>query len=99
MNDGKAVGYSEKEIIVGVLKSMAPNLRLRNVLETMTNLTLTRLMRFLLAHFEEGNAPDLCRQLTLMSQLSEETTYQFVIHSLEMRQRVIIASKQSDEIT
>ena len=56
-------------------------------------------MRFLLAHFEEGNAPDLCGQPTLMSQLSEESTYQFVIHSLEMTQEVIIASKQFDEIT
>ena len=34
-----------------------------------------------------------------MSQLSEEVTYQFVIRCSEMRQKVIIASKQSDEIT
>ena len=78
---------------------MAPNLRLRNVLETMTDLTLSRLMKLLQAHFEEGNAPELCGQLTLMCQLSEESTYQFVIRCLEMRQKVIIASEQSDEIT
>ena len=78
---------------------MAPNLRLRNVLETMTDLTLARLMSFLEAHFEEGSAPDLCGRLTSMSQLSEESTYQFIIRCLEMRQKVIIASKQSDEIT
>ena len=78
---------------------MAPNLRLRNVLETMTDLTLARLMNFLQAHFEDGNAPDLCGRLTSMSQLSEESTYQFVIRCLEMRQKVVIASKQSDEIT
>ena len=93
INDGKAAGYSEKEIIEGVLKSMAPNLRLRNVLETMTDLTLTRLMRFLQAYFEESNAPDLRGQFTSMSQLSEESNYQFVIRCLEMRQKVIIASK------
>ena len=34
-----------------------------------------------------------------MSQLSEESTYQFVIRCLEMRQKVIIASKQPDKIT
>ena len=33
-----------------------------------------------------------------MSQLSEESIYQIVIHCLEMRQKVIITSKQSDEI-
>ena len=99
INDGKAAGYSEKEIIAGVLKSMAPNLRLRNVLENMTGLTLTRLMRFLQALFEEGNAPDLCLQLTSMFQLSEESTCQFVIRCWEMREEVVIASKQSDEVT
>ena len=56
-------------------------------------------MRFLKAYFEEGNVPDLCRQLTSLSQLSDESTYPFAILCLEIRQKVIIASKQSDEIT
>ena len=34
-----------------------------------------------------------------MYQPSAESTFQFVIRCLEMRQKVIIASKQSDEIT
>ena len=32
INDGKATGYSEKKLIARVLKSMAPNLPLANVL-------------------------------------------------------------------
>ena len=59
-NDGRANGYSEKEIRAVALKTIAPNLGLRNVPETRTDLTLTRLMRFLKAHFEESNGPDLC---------------------------------------
>ena len=78
---------------------MPPNLRLRNVLETMEGLTLDTLLRFLQAHFEEGNAPDLCSQLTSMARLSDEMAYHFVICCLEMRQKVIVASKQSDDIT
>lgn len=54
INDGRTTGYSEKEITARVLKAMTPNLRLRNVLKTMTELTLARIMRFLQAHFEEG---------------------------------------------
>ena len=99
IHDGKSAGYSDKEIFAGVLKAMAPNLRLRNVLETMPDFTLKRLTRFLQAHFEEGNAPDLCSQLTSMSQNSEESSYQFVTRCLEMRQKVMVASKQSDNIT
>ena len=78
---------------------MSPNLPLRNVLKTMESLTLDTLLRFLQAHFEEGNAPDLCSQSTSMDQLSNETAYHFVIRCLGISQRVIVASKQSDDIT
>ena len=39
INDGRTVGCSEKEIIVGVLKVMKLNLRLRNVLQTRIDVT------------------------------------------------------------
>ena len=52
---------------------MSLDLLLRNVLETMEWLTLDTLERFLQAHLEKGNASDLCRQLTSMAQLSNET--------------------------
>ena len=78
---------------------MGPNWRLRKILETMTDLTLARLMRFSQTHFEEGNSPDLRGKLASMSQLTEGSTYRFVIRCLEMRQKIIIACKQSDEIT
>ena len=42
---------------------MAQTLRLGNVLETMTDLTLARLLSFLQLHFKEGNASDLCGNL------------------------------------
>ena len=41
INDDRTAGYSDHEIVVGVLKTtMLPNLRLRNVLETMQGLIL-----------------------------------------------------------
>ena len=98
INDGRTAGYSDNEIAGGVLKAMPPNLRLRNVLESMECLNLDTLLRFLQAHFEEGNAPDLCSQLTSVAQLSDETAYHFAIRCLEMRQKVIVASKQSYDI-
>ena len=92
--------YSEKgNNILAVLNAMAPNWRLRKFLETMTYITLARLMRFLQTHFEEGNSRDLRGKLASMSQLTEESTYHFVIRCLETRQKIIIACKQSDEIT
>ena len=58
---------------------MTPNLRLRNVLESMLDLTLERLIGFLQTHFEEGSVPNLCSQLTSTSQFSDESTYQFAV--------------------
>ena len=78
---------------------MSPNLGLRNVLETMECLTLDILLRLLQVHLEEGNAPDLCSQLMSMAQFSDETAYLFVIRCLKIRQKVRVASKQSDDIT
>ena len=99
INDGRTAGYSNNEIVEGVLKAVSPNLCPRNVLETIEGLSLDTLLRFLQPHFREGNAPDLCSQLTSMAQISDETAYHFVICCLEMRQKVIVASKQSDDIT
>ena len=59
INDGRTAGYSDYEIVGGVLKAMSPNLRLWNVLETMESLTLDTLLRFLQAHFEE-EMPQIC---------------------------------------
>ena len=53
--------------IAGILKAMTPNLRLRNVLKIIADLTLARLMGFLQAHFEEGNTPDVCEHQCLSS--------------------------------
>ena len=72
INDGRTAGYSDNKIVGSVLKAMSPNLRLRNVSETMEGLTLETLLRFLQSHFGEGNTPDLCSQLTSMAQLSDE---------------------------
>ena len=75
---------------------MSPNLRLRNVLETMKVSTLDTLLRFLQVQV----LPDLRSQLTSMAQLFDETAYYFVIRCLEMRQKVTVAcKKQSDDIT
>ena len=73
---------------------MSPNLSLKNVLETMEGLILDTLLRFLQAHFKE----DLCSQLMTMAQLSDETAYYFVIRCLEMYEKIIVVSKQFDDI-
>ena len=59
INYGSMAGYSEKEIIAGVLNAMAPNLSLRNVLENYYRLSSSKVNEVFIAHIKEGNAPDL----------------------------------------
>ena len=59
VNDGRTAGYSDSEVVGGVLKAISPNLRLRNVLETMEGLTLDTLLRFYKPTLKE-EMPPIC---------------------------------------
>lgn len=51
--------YSEREIIEDALSNDI-NLATEKSLGTLKDITPARLMRFIQAHFEESNAPDVC---------------------------------------
>ena len=70
---------------------MLTNLHLKNVSETIEDLTLDTLLRFLQAHFKEGNALDLCNRLMSMGQQSDNTKYHFVIRCVEVHQSVSVS--------
>ena len=75
---------------------MVPSLTLRNVLESMLNLSLNQLLQYLEAHFDEQNATDLFSKVTSMVRLPEESEYQHVMRCVEIRQNVILTSNKSD---
>ena len=75
---------------------MVPSLTLRNVLESMPNLSLNQLLQYLEAHFDEQNATDLFSKVTSMVRLPEESEYQYVMRCVEIRQNVILTSNKSD---
>ena len=75
---------------------MVPSLTLRNVLESMLNLSLNQLLQYLEAHFDEQNATDLFSKVTSMVRLQEESEYQYVMSCVEIRQKVILTSNKSD---
>ena len=75
---------------------MVPSLTLRNVLESMLNLSLNQLLQYLEAHFDEQNATDLFSKVTSMVRLPEESEYQHVMRCVEIRQKVILTSNKSD---
>ena len=96
INEAKAAGYDQDEIVNGVIRAMVPSLTLRNVLETTTDLNLDRLLSFLEAHFEEKNTTDLWSKLISMAHSLEESSYSFLLRCIELRQKILIASTKSD---
>ena len=95
INEAKAAGYDQGEIVNGIIRAMVPSLTLRNVLETTTDLNLDGLLSFLETHFEEKSKTGLWSKLTSMAQ-SPEKPYLFVLKCIELRQKILIASSKSD---
>ena len=91
INEAKAAGYDQNEIVNGVIRAMVPSVTLRSVLETTTDLNLDRLLGFLEAHFEEKSTTELWSKLTFIAQSPEESSYSFVLRCIELRQKILIA--------
>ena len=96
INEVKAAGYDQDEIVNGVIRAMVPSLTVRKVLETTADLNLDRLLSFLGTHIEETTTTDLWSKLTSMAQSPEESSYLFVLRYIELRQKILIASRKSD---
>ena len=74
---------------------MVPSLTLREVLETTTDLSLAQLLKFLEAHFNERSAEDLCTAMTSLVQLTDESVYAYVMRTIEIRQKILLASQKA----
>ena len=61
---------------------MIPSLTLRNILETISKLSIAQLQKYFQSYYGEQNATDLTNNLTSMVQFLSESSYVFVINSL-----------------
>ena len=98
INTAKQSGYSEQEIVSGVIRSMHSSLRLKSILEMKKDLTLPTLLKYLQHHFEEKSSTDLCAQLTNATQTPNETPVEYVLRCIELREKLMLSSKSMGEI-
>ena len=96
IKNAQQAGYEESEIVSVVIGAMIPSLTLRNVLETISNLSLAQLQKYLQSHYGEQNATDLANNLTSMVQFPSESSYAFVRRCIEMKQKLIMSSDKAD---
>ena len=92
----KKKNYSDQEICEPTIKAISPGLNLRSYLEGKTDLTLPQLHRILRAHFSERDATELYTELSNAVQHSSESVQNFVVHLMDIRQKVIFASQESE---
>lgn len=96
IENGLSRGYTESEITDAVIRAMTPGLQLRSYLEGKENLTLPALRRILRAHYQERSATELYKQLTSEVQSGKETPQNFLIRSMDLRQKILFASQEAE---
>ena len=69
---GVSKGYSETEIVAGVIRCISPAVQLRMYLETLQQCTLLQLRKMLRSHFQEKSPTELFQQLAATVQESKE---------------------------
>ncbi|CAI5669819.1 unnamed protein product, partial [Oreochromis niloticus] len=87
-------GYPESEITDAVIRAITPGLQLRSYLEGKENLTSPALRRILRSHYQEKGATELYKQLTSEVQSSKETPQNFLIRTMDLRQKILFASQE-----
>ena len=96
LDAAQAKGYTDRELVEAVIRAISPGMRLRSYLESSENLTLTTVKDILEVHFKEGDATTLYKELSSASQGSNESCQEFVMRMLDLRQKIILASKRVD---
>ena len=91
-----AKGYHDSEICEAVIKVISPGMTLRGFLGCKPDLNLLTLREILRSHFKEKSATDLSKSLTTLAQLPNKDPQTFLFHGLELRKKVIFASKAID---
>ena len=94
VQSGKERGYSEKELVDGLIKCIAPGLPLKDYLEAMREMGLETIMKIIRAHYQEKNASELYASLANLAQSPTEEPQNFLLRALNLREKIIFASKQ-----
>lgn len=93
---GLSKGFPDVEKVDAVIRAIVPGMQLRSNLEVKTDLTLPTLRRILRCHYQEKSATDLYKQLSSEVQGARETPQNFVICALDVRQKILFASQESE---
>ena len=98
VSDGERKGYKESEIIDGVIRAISPQNSLRSYLEGRAELKLSEVNQIIRSYYKEKTATELYQKLSNIVQEPRETPQDFVFRSLDLRQKILFASKECSEM-
>ena len=96
IDSGIKRGYKETDIVDAVIRSIAPHSSLRSYVETLPDLNLGKLRKILRIHFREKTASELYQNLSIICQKPKEPPLQFLLRALDLRNKMLFASQESD---
>ncbi|CAB3993872.1 Hypothetical predicted protein [Paramuricea clavata] len=89
-------GYTEQEIVDGVIRAINGGMVLRSYVETYKDLSLERLRKILRNHYDVKSATELYQSLASICQGSKETPQEFLMRALDLRQKILFSSTQDE---
>lgn len=97
IENGLRKGHSEPEVIEAVIRAISPGLKIRDMLEIKTDLTLTQLKTILKGHYREDDTSDLYQKLINISQEQKESPQDFLFRAIELKDRLLYISRGKGE--
>ena len=88
---GLEKGYKEHEVIDAIIRAISLSLKLRSYLETMKEVTLSKLRQMLRAHYKQKSGPELFQEVTTMYQSPRESPQNFLVRTVDLHQQVLFA--------
>ena len=98
LESGQKHGYPERDLVDGVIRAIQGGSRLRGYLEGREDLQLVKLQAIIRDFYKEKSATELYQELCSIKQGERESTQEFVFRALELRQKLMFASKESATI-
>lgn len=95
IDDGIREGFSDSEIVRGVLKIIRPGV-FKEMLINKDDIAVTELKGFLQTHLREKNSTELFQELMCTKQDENETPQQFLYRVIGLKQRILFTSKLAD---
>ena len=96
IDSGLKRGYKKSEIVDAAIRAISPHSSLRSYVETLSDLSLAKLRRILHVHYREKAASEVYQQLATVCQQGNESLQQFLLHALDLRNKLNFASQESD---